>query len=62
MNERSVPANGQEDLVRFAEIPPPPPEDPSRVEWMKIAEASPALEFWNRPDEDIYCPEDGEPI
>jgi hypothetical protein len=29
---------------------------------MRLAETSPALGFWNRPEEDVYTDNDGEPI
>jgi hypothetical protein len=38
------------------------PEDPTRTQWMRLAETSPALGFWNRPEEDVYTDNDGEPI
>jgi hypothetical protein len=36
-------------------------DDPSREEWMRLAEQSSGLEFWNRPEEDIYTLDDGVP-
>lgn len=31
-------------------------------ELMRLTEAGGALDFWNQPKEDIYTPEDGEPV
>ncbi len=54
---------GEAEAVRSTiQNHPEPPEDPSRAEWMKLGADSPALGFWNRPEEDIYSPDDGEPI
>ena len=30
--------------------------------WMRIVEVSGTLDFWDRPEEDIYSLEDGEPV
>lgn len=38
------------------------PCEPSRVQWMRIQETSCAFDFWNRPEEDIYTIDDGEPV
>lgn len=38
-----------------------PPADPTAEQIMRIVEASGALDFWDRDEEDVYSPEDGEP-
>jgi len=35
--------------------------DPTSDQMMRAAEISGALDFWDRPDEDVYSPDDGEP-
>lgn len=40
----------------------PPVEDPSSEQWLKLLERSGSLSFWNRPEEDIYTENDGEPL
>ena len=37
------------------------PSDPSLSQWMRLQETSGAFDFWNRPEEDIYSSDDGEP-
>lgn len=43
-------------LLRF------PPEDPTTEQEMHLIETSGALDFWDRPEEDGYTSNDGEPI
>ena len=38
------------------------PSDPTSDQRMRIVEVSGTLDFWDRPEEDIYSPEDGEPV
>ncbi len=38
------------------------PSEPTPRQWMRLVEMSGTLDFWNDPDEDIYTPEDGQPI
>ncbi len=37
------------------------PSEPTSEQRMRIVEVSGALDFWERPGEDIYSLEDGEP-
>ncbi len=39
-----------------------PPEDPTLDQQMKLVEESGVLDFWDRPEEDGYTDNDGEPI
>jgi hypothetical protein len=48
--------------VTMFRVYPELPAEPTREQWMKLAETSPGLEFWNRPEEDQYTSNDGEPI
>lgn len=41
---------------------PAHPDEPTREQWMRLAETSPSLDFWNNPEEDLYTETDGEPI
>ena len=34
----------------------------TEYDWLKSASASPAFDILNEPEEDIYSPEDGEPL
>lgn len=43
-------------------IPLKPPADPSAEQRMRAMEVSGALDFWDRPEEDIYTLDDGEPV
>lgn len=36
--------------------------DPTSTQRMRIIEVSGTLDFWDRPEEDIYSLEDGEPL
>ena len=38
------------------------PSEPTSEQRMRIVEASGTLDFWDRPEEDIYSLEDGEPV
>lgn len=38
------------------------PEDPTSMQWLRLAEASGAASSWDHPDEDIYTDEDGTPL
>jgi len=38
------------------------PSDPTAEQRMRLIEVSGALDFWDDPREDIYTPEDGEPV
>lgn len=38
------------------------PSEPTAEQRMRIVEASEVLDFWDRPEEDIYSLEDGEPV
>ena len=38
------------------------PADPTSDQRMLIVEASGTLDFWDRPEEDIYSLDDGEPV
>ena len=38
------------------------PSDPTLEQYMRIIEVSGALDFWDREEEDIYSPEDGDPV
>ncbi len=38
------------------------PSDPTAQQHMRIIEASGILDFWDDPGEDIYSPENGEPL
>lgn len=40
----------------------PVPSDPTTEQIMRAVEVSGALTFWDRPGEDIYTLEDGEPV
>ena len=35
------------------------PADPSPEQFLRLAETSGALDFWNDPREDVYGPDDG---
>jgi hypothetical protein len=35
------------------------PPDPSPEQFLRLAETSGALDFWNEPGEDVYGPDDG---
>jgi hypothetical protein len=37
-------------------------EDPSAAQRMRLIEASGTVSFWDDPEEDVYDPEDGEPV
>ena len=37
------------------------PSDPTLEQRMRIVEVSGTLDFWDRAEEDIYSPEDGDP-
>ena len=50
------------DNLTLLQTFPGSPQDPSRAQWMKLAETSPGLDFWNDPEEDVYTETDGEPI
>jgi len=36
--------------------------DPTPEQQMRMVQISGTLDFWNRPEEDIYTTEDGEPV
>ena len=38
------------------------PSDPTLEQRMRIVEVSGILDFWDRPEEDIYSLKDGEPV
>ncbi len=38
------------------------PPEPSSAQVLRLIEASGTLSFWDSPAEDIYTPEDGEPV
>lgn len=38
------------------------PDDPTRMQWMRLSETSGSFDFWSSPDEDAYTEEDGSPI
>jgi len=40
-------------------VPSRPPSDPSSEQRMRAIELSGSLEFWNRPEEDVYTLDDG---
>lgn len=35
------------------------PPDPTPEQFLRLAESSGTLDFWNAPEEDIYGPDDG---
>ena len=37
------------------------PSEPTPEQCMRVVEVSGALDFWDRPEEDIYSLEDGQP-
>jgi hypothetical protein len=37
-------------------------EDPTRQQWMKLAEQSSIKDLWLHPGEDIYTQQDGKPV
>ena len=37
-------------------------DDPTRHQWMKLAEKSTINEMWSQPGEDIYTEQDGKPV
>lgn len=38
------------------------PEDPTPAQSMRLTEASGVLAFWDDPAEDVYGPDDGDPV
>jgi len=40
----------------------PAPTDPTAKQVMRLIEVSGVVDFWDRPEEDIYAPTDGEPV
>lgn len=40
----------------------PEPSDPTAQQRMRLIELSGVLDFWDGPEENIYSPEDGEPL
>ena len=38
------------------------PTDPTSEQRMRIVEVSGTLDFWDHPQEDIYSPDDGQPL
>ena len=52
---------GTENLTLLQSYPANP-EEPTREQWMRLAETSPGLDFWKNPEEDVYTDTDGEPI
>ena len=36
--------------------------DPTTMQWMRLVETAPGLAFWDRPEEDVYLPTDGEQL
>ena len=38
------------------------PSDPTSTQCMRLVELSGTLDFWDDPQEDIYSPEDGDPL
>lgn len=38
------------------------PSDPTGEQRMRIVEVSGTLDFWDKPEEDIYSVDDGEPV
>lgn len=50
------------DNLSTQQMFPVSPEEPTPEQWMRLAETSPGLDFWNRPEEDVYSDKDGEPV
>jgi hypothetical protein len=48
--------------VMYASICYTVPADPTPEQMMRAVESSGTLEFWDDPAEDIYSPEDGQPL
>jgi len=44
------------------EIASPNPADPTAGQIMRIVEVSGTLDFWDAEEEDIYTPDDGQPV
>jgi hypothetical protein len=38
------------------------PPDPAPEQFLRLAETSGTLDFWDEPEEDIYGPDDGTPV
>ncbi len=55
-----------EDASETFAVPPcvhvSPPSDPTTEQAMRLVELSGSLDFWDRPEEDIYTLDDGRPI
>ena len=55
-----------EDVPQTFAIPPcvhvPSPSDPTIEQSMRLVELSGTLDFWDRPEEDVYSLADGRPI
>ena len=49
-------------VCRIVRIPPEVPSDPTPEQRMRIVEVSGTLDFWDRPEEDVYTLADGEPV
>lgn len=62
-NESRV-EESQTTTVSTAEVRycPALPEDPTRIQLMRVMERSEALSFWRDEAEDIYDTNDGEPV
>lgn len=43
-------------------VPAPPPSDPTSEQYLRAIETSGVVSFWERPEEDVYSLEDGEPV
>ena len=41
---------------------PSVPSDPTEEQRLKLMEISGAYDFWDRPEEDIYSSDDGQPV
>jgi hypothetical protein len=41
---------------------PHTPEDPTSTQYMRLQETSETLAFWDDPEEDVYGPENGDPV
>lgn len=59
LNENEPQTSGGDPLIRIASESP---LDPTVDQRMRIVEVSGTLDFWDRPEEDIYSLEDGDPV
>lgn len=67
MEQLVLPAyEANEDAPETFAVPPcvhvASPSDPTTEQAMRLVEFSGSLDFWDRPEEDIYTLDDGRPI